>query len=84
MKIVVYSKDDCSFCNRARDLLTSKQLEFREYKLGKDFTREALKGIFPNAKTYPVITIDNIYIGGYNELDELLKDEVERRYRKQA
>jgi glutaredoxin len=74
MSIVIYSKDECSFCDRARELLKSLGKEYIEYKLEKDFTRETLKAVFPSAKTFPVITIDNSYIGGYNELSEIAKE----------
>ena len=73
MKIVIYSKDNCSFCDRARELLKSQGKEYIEYKLDKDFTRETIKAVFPTAKTFPVIVINNDYIGGYTELAEKLK-----------
>lgn len=74
MSIVIYSKDECSFCDRARSLLRSLGKEYIEYKLEKDFTRETIKAVFPQAKTFPVITIDNSYIGGYTELAEIAKE----------
>lgn len=73
MKIIIYSKDECPYCDRARELLKSLGKEFIEYKLDKDFSRPLLKEVFPNAKTFPVITINGIYIGGFSELDELMK-----------
>ena len=73
MRIVIYSKDNCSFCDRARELLKSQGKEYIEYKLDKDFTRETIKTVFPTAKTFPVIVINNDYIGGYTELAEKLK-----------
>ena len=73
MRIVIYSKDNCSFCDRARELLKSQGKEYIEYKLDKDFTRETIKAVFPTAKTFPVIVINNDYIGGYTELAEKLK-----------
>jgi glutaredoxin len=82
MKVIVYSKDECIYCDQARELLKSQGREFIEQKLGKDFTREALKGIFPNAKTFPVVTINGVYIGGFSELNELLGDNIEDRARK--
>ena len=58
------------------DLVQSKNLQFgmnvAKYKLDKDFTRTTLKEVFPNAKTFPVITVNGVYIGGYTELDGLL------------
>lgn len=73
MKIIIYSKDECTYCDQARELLRSQGKEYIEYKLDKDFTRPTLKEVFPNAKTFPVITINGIYIGGFSELNELLK-----------
>jgi glutaredoxin len=71
MAIVIYSKDECSFCDKARELLRSQGKFFIEYKLERDFSRETIKALYPTAKTFPVITIDSRYIGGYNELSKL-------------
>jgi glutaredoxin len=31
--------------------------------------------MFPNARTFPIITLDKEFIGGYNELEKLLNEE---------
>jgi glutaredoxin len=72
MKIVIYSKDECSFCDKARNLLRAEGKEYLEYKLDRDFKREVLKEVFPQAKTFPVVTIDGNYVGGYTELSQLI------------
>jgi len=72
MKVIMYSKDNCAFCDKARHLLKVKAIEFIEHKLGKDFDRDTLLEQFPQARTFPVITVDKKYIGGYNELYDLL------------
>lgn len=74
MKIIIYSKDDCPYCDNARSLLKRLGKEFIEYKLDKDFSRSLLKEIFPDAKTFPVITLNGSYIGGYTELNEIVKE----------
>ena len=74
MKIVVYSKDDCRFCKAATDLLRVIPKDFNEYKLGKDFSRELIKQVFPDANTFPVVTIDGNFIGGYSELVAYLNE----------
>lgn len=74
MQFVIYSKDSCVFCDRARELLKLKAKDFVEYKLGKDFDRDTLLDMFPHARTFPVITLDKNYIGGYNELSEMAKE----------
>ena len=70
--ITVYSKDACVYCDKAVALLKVKAKEHNVYKLGKDFERETLLEEFPQARSFPVITVDKKFIGGYNELYDLL------------
>lgn len=75
MAIEIYSKDNCSFCVQAKQLLKIHGKEFFEYKLGEDFTREVLLSKFPEAKTFPVIVVDGFNIGGFNELSKYITEE---------
>lgn len=69
----VYGKDNCQYCFKAIYLLTQKGYAFEEFKLGREFTRDELLEMFPNAKTFPQIRIkDGAYIGGYEELNNFL------------
>lgn len=72
MQIIVYSKDNCVYCDKAKNLLKTKAVEHIEYKLGKDFDRDTLLERFPDARSFPVITVNKEFIGGYNELETLL------------
>ena len=40
--------------------------------LDQDFTREQLLEKFPNARTFPQITIDGLGIGGYQEFEKYI------------
>ena len=73
MIVEVYSKDGCGFCTAAVSLLRNKGIKFTEEKLGVHFTREMLLEKFPHAKTFPVIVVDGMHIGGYIELNEELR-----------
>ena len=70
--ITVYSKDQCVFCDKAITLLKLKAKDHNVYKLGKDFDRDTILEMFPDARTFPIITVDKRFIGGYNELEKLL------------
>ena len=70
--ITVYSKDQCVFCDKAITLLKLKAKEHVVHKLGKDFDRDTILEMFPDARTFPIITVDRKFIGGYNELYDLL------------
>jgi len=71
--IIIYSKNNCNYCVRAKNILSIKNLEYKEFVLDKDYTKEELLKKFPEAKTLPQIEIDGIAIGGYRELDQYLK-----------
>jgi glutaredoxin 3 len=73
--IEIYSKENCTYCVSAKNLLTSKNKLFTEHKLGVDYTREQLLEKFPNAKSFPVIVVDGYHIGGFVELNKILTEE---------
>ena len=74
MKVEVYSKDSCPYCVKAINLLETTDLDFEVHKLGEDFSREELLEWFPDARTFPVITLDNMWIGGYDQLVEVVEE----------
>jgi len=65
----LYTKDNCSFCDKAKMLLTMKGIAFETVKLGQDITREQLLEKIPTARTMPQIMKDNQLIGGFKELE---------------
>jgi glutaredoxin 3 len=74
MKATVWSKDMCSYCEQAKQLLTTKGIEFEERKIGKDWTKEQLLEAVPTARTVPQIFLDEQYVGGYQELRQKLNN----------
>ena len=69
MKVEIYTKNYCIWCDRAKLLLDSKDIEFKEIDLSDDQTRENFyNSIGENVKTVPQIYIDNLRIGGYQDL----------------
>ena len=73
--IEIYSKNNCVFCEQAKQLLKSHGKNFTEYKLDEDFTREILLSKFPEAKTFPVVVIDGFNIGGFQQLQQQINEE---------
>jgi glutaredoxin len=71
--ILVYTKDNCPHCVKAKTLLQVRGLEYSEVVIGKDITREEFMEAFPNARTVPQIIFDDKNIGGYEELVQKLK-----------
>ena len=75
MTITVYSKSNCQYCDKAKNLLSKLGLSYDEKKL-EEFTstEEMLKDIVKNVKTMPQIKIDGQLIGSYNQLIEHFAD----------
>lgn len=72
MKAIVWSKDQCPYCDQAKNLLKSKGIEFEERNVSRDWTREQLLEAVPNARTVPQIFLDEELVGGFNELRQRL------------
>jgi glutaredoxin 3 len=81
-KIIIYSKDPCPYCVRAKNLLRRKGAEFTEIKITSDEIKSEMIAKSGGRMTVPQIFIDEKHIGGCDDLhaldaagklDELLK-----------
>ena len=74
--IVIYSKENCIYCTKAKDLVKKLGLEYEEKMFGKDFNspEELYEAVGKKVRTMPQIMIDNQLIGGYNQLVEHFAD----------
>lgn len=81
-KIILYSKDVCPYCVRAKALLEKKNVSFTEIKITDEIIRDEMIKKSGGRLTVPQIFIDEKHIGGYDDLraldvagklDELLK-----------
>ena len=68
MKVVIWSKYHCPYCEQAKALLTQKGIEFEERKIGDGYTKEELLEEVPDARALPQIFIDDKLIGGFTDL----------------
>lgn len=75
MTAIVWSKNQCTFCEQAKRLLKLKGVEFEERKIDNGWTREQLLEAVPTARTVPQIVLDGQLIGGYNELKKYFEKE---------
>jgi glutaredoxin len=67
----IYTKDNCSYCTAAKNLLVSKNIPFVEFNVGANIAlKEMMLTEVPHAKTVPQIFFEDQYIGGYTQLLE--------------
>ena len=64
MKFTLYSKEGCSYWEKAKRLLDLAKVEYRVYKLGIDFTKEQFISEFGYVSSFPRILADEKLIGG--------------------
>jgi glutaredoxin 3 len=72
VKAIVWSKNQCPYCDQAKALLTQRGIAFEEKKIGAGYTREDLLEAVPTARTVPQIFLDGELIGGFTELRQTL------------
>ena len=58
MKAVLYSKDNCQWCDRVKMLLDSVKISYLEYKYEKNFTKDQFYAEFGEEATFPQVSID--------------------------
>ncbi len=74
MQAIVWSKDNCPYCDMAKKLLALKGIEYEERNINGDkWTREDLLSAVPTARTLPQIFIGDEYVGGYDKLKAKLE-----------
>ena len=75
MKVSIYTKDNCIWCDRAKFLLDSKKISYNEIDLSDDSERlKFYEKIGDNVKTVPQVIIDDNRIGGFQDLKVFLDE----------
>jgi glutaredoxin-related protein len=74
MKVIVWSKDNCTFCDQAKTLLEQRNIAYEERKIGHGYTREDLLEAVPTARTVPQIFVNNNHVGGFTELRKYIEE----------
>ncbi len=67
-EIIIYSKDNCPYCVKAKVLLQRKGLAFTEIKITDDKVKEEMIAKSGGRMTVPQIFIDGKHVGGCDDL----------------
>lgn len=71
----VISSPNCGYCKQAKSMLSAYGIQFKEYNIMEDdgfVVAETFRQVFGDFKTVPQIVIKGDYVGGFQELKELL------------
>ena len=72
MKVEIYSKPQCAYCDMAKALAEREGHDLTVKMLDVDFDREVLMETFPGARTFPQIIVNGDKIGGYTEFKAIV------------
>ena len=73
MKATVYTGPLCTWCDRVKTLLKDNDYTIEEIQMN-GATLEDLQTKFNKViRTVPQVIIDDIFIGGYHEVEDLMK-----------
>lgn len=72
MDIIIYSKPNCNWCVKAKELMNKLGMKYDEKKLDEDYTRDYLRLLVPEnlPLTVPQIFVNGNRIGGYEDFAE--------------
>ncbi len=70
-EIIIYTKEVCPYCVKAKALLQRKGAKFSEIKITDDVTKEEMVKKSGGRMTVPQIFIGEKHIGGCDDLYEL-------------
>lgn len=71
--VTVYSTNYCPYCVRAKDLLKAKGQAYTEINVEDDAAREAMIVKAGGRRTVPQIFINDVHVGGFDDLNALDK-----------
>jgi glutaredoxin len=74
MQAVLYSKQNCIECDRARSLLESLGANHLEYKLGSDYNENQFRAEFGDRAEFPQVAIDYKHVGNLKDTLQFLKE----------
>lgn len=74
MKVVIYTKPNCPWCVKAKELAKNLHLDYEEKRFEVDFTKEELREKMNLSEWerlfLPQVFINDKHIGGYEEFAE--------------
>ena len=75
MNFAVYSKDDCPYCYKVKQVLELSGSNYVVYNLGEHFTKEEFYAEFGNGSTFPQVVCDSKKLGGSVDTIKFLKEQ---------
>ena len=74
MNFAVYSKDNCPYCYKVKQVLELTGSNYVVYNLDEHFTRDEFYSEFGKGSTFPQVVCDDKKLGGSVDTIKFLKE----------
>ena len=74
MNFTVYSKENCPYCYKVKQVLELTGSNFKTYNLDEDFSREEFYNMFGQGSTFPQVLCDDQKLGGCVDTIQFLRE----------
>lgn len=75
MNFTVYSKENCPYCTKIKQVLELSECKHVIYTLDQDFTREEFYAEFGEGSTFPQVICNDTKLGGCVDTIKFLKEQ---------
>jgi glutaredoxin 3 len=75
MNFIVYSKSNCPYCYKIKQVLEMTGSDYKVHTLGEDFTRQEFYAKFGQGSTFPQVVCDDKNLGGCVDTIKFLREQ---------
>ena len=75
MNFAVYTKNDCKYCYKIKQVLDLTGSKYVVYNLDEHFTKDEFYSEFGEGSTFPQVICDNKKLGGCTDTIKFLKEQ---------
>jgi len=74
MNFAVYTKDNCPYCEKIKQVMDLTKLSYVVYNLNEHFDKKSFFGEFGQGSTFPQVVVDGKKLGGCVDTIQFLRE----------
>lgn len=74
MNIEIYTKPSCSRCVNLKKTLQKENVEYKEYVIGENISREQVLEKYPDAKMLPIVVYESVKLADSDQLVKIIME----------
>ena len=74
MNFAVYTKDNCPYCEKIKQVMDLTKLSYVVYNLNEHFDKKSFIDEFGKGSTFPQVVVDGKKLGGCVDTIEFLRE----------